>query len=204
MLITDILIRSLSGYIFMVPGILLYLLHKKKSNKKQTSLHIIIVFVFCYYLIGVLTMTGIGKLKSFSPEVVFIPFFDMISGPIDTMLNVILFFPLGFLLPLLYKKYNRISNVALTGFLFSLSIEIVQMFGRGSTDINDLISNTIGACLGYFVFKSFSKILQKKFLIACQANQVNDNLEVLFFTVYSFMIMITIQPLVIASLFRLG
>ena len=159
MLITDILIRSLSGYIFVIPGILLYFLYLRqhrimgqelsardfapaeslkragilcvfptfqtaqmgqkirrkpklplcgvalrKSGKKQTQLHMAGVFLFCYYLIGVLTMTGIGKLKEFAPRIVFIPFVDMVSGPVDTVLNVILFVPLGLFLPLLWKK----------------------------------------------------------------------------------------------------
>lgn len=68
------------------------------------------------------------------PEISLIPFFGMISGPIDTILNVVLFVPLRFFLPLLYKKYYRIKTVVLTGFLFSLSVEIVQMFGWGSGD----------------------------------------------------------------------
>lgn len=204
MAIIDILIRSLSGYIFVVPGILLYFLCLKIFGKKQTPLHIATVFIFCYYLIGILTMTGIGKLKLFSPSIVFIPFLDMITGPIDTMLNVILFFPLGFFLPLLYKKYNHISSVALTGFLFSLCIEIIQMFGRGSTDINDLITNTVGVCLGYFVYNSLSKIIQKDLRMKFQANKINAGIEVLFFIAYSFVIMVTIQPLIIHSLFRLG
>ena len=149
-------------------------------------------------------MTGIGRLKAFSPRIVLIPFLDMISGPIDTMLNVILFVPLGFFLSLLYKKYNRVSNIALAGFLFSLSIEIVQMFGRGSTDINDLITNTVGACLGYFLYKLLSKSIRKDFCREFQANKINAGIEVLLFWVYSFVIMLTIQPLLIHSLFRLG
>ena len=204
MSITDILIRSLSGYIFVVPGIVLYFWCLKKSEKKQTPIHIATVFVFCYYLLGILTMTGIGKLKSFSPEIVLIPFLDMISGPIDTVLNIVLFVPLGLFLPLLYKKYSCINNIVLTGFLFSLSIEIVQMFGRGLTDINDLITNTVGASLGYFIYKWFIRIVRKEVLAKFQDNKINDEIEVLLFIAYSFVIMVTIQPLVISNLFGLG
>lgn len=204
MSITDILIRSISGYIFVVPGIIFYSFYLKKCGKKQTLLRSATVFVFCYYLTGILTMTGIGKLHAFSPKITFIPFLSMISGPIDTLLNLILFFPLGFFLPLLYKKYNRIRNVALTGFLFSLSIELVQMFGRGATDINDLITNTLGACLGFFFYKWLSKLAPKEWRRKFQANKANDGIEVLIFTAYAFVIMVTIQPLVIHSLFRLG
>lgn len=204
MSVTDVLIRSISGYIFLVPGILLYFGYLKKSGKKQTPLHIASVFVFCYYLIGVLTMTGIGKLKPFSPRMVLIPFQGMISGPVDTLLNVLLFVPLGFFLPLLYRKYNHIRQAALTGFLTSLSIEIIQMFGRGSTDINDLITNTVGTCVGYFLYKLLSNLTRKELRSKFRARKINDGTEVLFFTVCAFAIMVTIQPLLIHRLFRLG
>ena len=94
MSIVEILMRSISGYIFIIPGIILYFGALRKSAKRQTPLHITTAFIFCYYLIGILTMTGIGKLKAFDPTLVLVPFRDMISGPIDTMLNIILFVPL--------------------------------------------------------------------------------------------------------------
>lgn len=120
MSITDILIRSISGYVFVLPGVLLYFGYLMR-RKKQTLVHFVASIVFCYYLVG------IHAFKAFSPRLVLVTFVDMISGPVDTTLNVILFIPLGFFLPLLYKKYNRVNRVALTGFLFSISIEIVQI-----------------------------------------------------------------------------
>lgn len=202
--LTDILIRSICGYLFILPGAALYFLHLKRAGKRQQPLHISAVFVFCYYLIGVLTMTGIGRLKAFAPRVVLIPFRDMVSGPIDTVLNIILFVPLGFFLPLLYRKYSRLGSIASIGFLFSLSIEIVQMFGRGATDINDLITNTAGACLGYFLFRPLSGLLQKEPYRGVRSHGIKDGAEVLFLILCAFVIMVTIQPLVISRLFRLG
>lgn len=105
-----------------------------------------------------------------------IPFVDMISRPIDTMLNVVL-----------------------TGFLFSLSVEIIQMFGWGSTDINDLITNTVGACLGYFVYYLLSKALPDNLRKQLQSTSVNDMLEVLLLSFYTFTVMVTVQPWVIHS-----
>ena len=202
--LVQIMQRSLSGYIFVVPGLLLYFLILHKENKNQTPAHIISAFVFCYYLIGVLTMTGIGKIKEFSPQLVLIPFLDMISGPVDTVLNVLLFIPFGFFLSLMYRKYNHINRIALTGFLFSLAVEFVQMFGRGSTDINDLITNTVGACLGYCLYKLLSKLARKDVCDKFQAINIKEYKEILFFVIYSFVIMVTIQPLVIHTFFRLG
>ena len=37
-----------------------------------------------------------------------------------------------------------------------------QMFGRGATDINDLITNTVGACLGFFIYQLLSKLVSKE------------------------------------------
>ena len=120
------------------------------------------------------------------------------------ILNLVLFVPLGFFLPLLYKKYQHIKNVTLTGFLFSLSIEIVQMFGWGATDINDLIINTVGACLGYLIYYLLSKILPINFRKRLQSENVNDMVEIMLYTIYIFIVMITAQPWVIHSLLNIG
>ena len=149
-------------------------------------------------------MTGINSFKAFSPRIVFIPFVDMIKGPVDTMLNIILFLPFGFFMPLLYKKYNRAGRIALAGFLLSLSIEFAQMFGMGATDINDLITNTVGACLGYFIYYLLSKTTRKELRKKFHANKISDGREVFFFVAYSLVIMVTIQPFTIHILFHLA
>lgn len=204
--ISDILIRSISGYIFIVPALILYFLYLKKSGREQNIFHITAVFVFCYYLFGILTVTGIGYTStiSFHPKISLIPFLGIINGLIDTVLNLVLFVPLGFFLPLLYKKYHHIKTVILTGFLFSLSIEIAQMFGWGLTDINDLIINTAGTCLGYFIYYLLSKILSHNFVLKFQSKNVNDIVEMLLFAIYIFIVMVTIQTWVIHSLLNIG
>jgi glycopeptide antibiotics resistance protein len=66
--------------------------------------------------------------------------------------NVILFFPLGILLPLLWARLRfwRGMQIAIA---LSCSIELVQYLSRalGSrrlADVNDVILNVVGACLG--------------------------------------------------------
>lgn len=78
------------------------------------------------------------------------------------------------------------------------------MFGRGATDINDLITNTLGPCLGCFIYKSFSQFTKKELCIKFQASNINDGIEVLFLIVCSFVIMVTIQPCIIYNLFDLA
>lgn len=190
-----------SGYILVIPALLLYFIVLYMRGRKQTIAHIIMSYVFCFYLVGILTMTGIWWIKPFSPRIVWLPFVDMIRGPVDTVLNVFLFMPLGFFLPMLYKWYDRIGKVALTGFFLSLSVECVQMFGCGSTDINDLITNTVGACIGYYIIKLLSKGIRDEWCQAFKAVKIHDCYEVLIFHVYSLLTMAVVQPVIFHKLF---
>ena len=203
--ISDILIRSISGYVFIIPLLILYFLVLRKTGRKQSVLHTAGVFLFGYYLFGLLTVTGIGFTSTitFRPNISWTPFVGMITGPIDTILNVILFVPLGFFLPLLYKKCHRMKSVALTGFLFSLSVEIVQMFGWGSSDINDLITNTAGACIGFLMYCLLSRILPSNLKKQLQSKRVNPFLEVSLLGICTFALMVTIQPWFVHSVLNI-
>ena len=66
-------------------------------------------------------------------------------------LNILLFIPLGFFLPFQTPK-KRISfiRILLVAFLFSVSIEMLQYItGRGITEVDDVINNTLGGVLGW-------------------------------------------------------
>lgn len=202
--VQQIIIRSLSGYLFVIPMLIFYWIALFRSGNKQSLLRIVAILAFGYYLIGVLTVTGIHELKAFSPRLVLVPFLDMIRGPMDTVFNIILFLPFGFFLPLLYRKYNRAIQVVFAGFLLSLSIEVLQMFGMGTTDINDLITNTIGAFLGYGIYTMLSNITPQGVCGRFYAAADHEQKELLLLVVYSFAIMVTVQPVVVSRLFGLG
>jgi glycopeptide antibiotics resistance protein len=66
--------------------------------------------------------------------------------------NVLLFLPLGFVLPLVFKRL-RTWQAVLIAIALSSSIELAQYFTRAwgsnrSADVNDVILNVLGACLG--------------------------------------------------------
>ena len=76
----------------------------------------------------------------------------------DLLLNIILFIPLGFLLPYIWPKLN-FWKTALIALVFSAAIEGMQYFAQlGCCDIDDVINNTIGACMGYGIFRLYSKL----------------------------------------------
>lgn len=201
----EFVVRHLiSGSIPSMTALVLYFVILRLKGKKQTIGHVITSFVFVFYLIGLLTVTGICIRASFSPRFSFIPFVDMIRGPVDTVLNILLFVPMGFFLPVLYEKYDTLGKIALAGFLVSLSVEIIQMFGFGATDINDLITNTIGACLGYGIYKMLYKVTPKSWKKQIRVKGSQCYYEPLIFWICSVLIMLTIQPSIYKALFAAG
>ena len=189
------------GYIPVVVALAVYFALLRVMGRKQTVCHIIASFVFCFYLVGILTMTGVCIGGSFSPRIVYIPFLDMIKGPVDTALNILLFVPLGFFLPFLYKKYDSIGKIALVGILVSLSIEIAQMFGTGATDINDLITNTVGACLGFIIYKLLHKVIPKPWMKQIKVDGAQCYYELLIFWIGTLLIMLTVQISIFHAVF---
>ena len=147
------------------------------SFKKNNSIHkariSILSLVFYYYLCVMLTkIVGIPTLKEyirlsrlgesfFNPNINLIPFSNGFS--FGFILNIFLFIPLGFLCPLISKKYQHIKNTLFIGCGLSFTIEIVQLFTLyRATDIDDLITNIIGTLLGYLCFKIAHKLIAKQ------------------------------------------
>lgn len=65
--------------------------------------------------------------------------------------NVLLYVPLGFLLPLVWKRANW-WRVTAIGLLASVVTELGQPVVGRSFDVDDLIANTLGALTGYLLF----------------------------------------------------
>lgn len=69
-------------------------------------------------------------------------------------LNILLFVPLGYLVPSVFSFLRRWWRVLLTGLGFSLMIEIVQFLTHlGWFDASDLFHNTLGAVIGYGIYR---------------------------------------------------
>lgn len=145
-----------------------------KKNRTLPKIRIsILLLVFYYYLCVMLTrivgiptlheyirLSGLGKVF-FNPNINLIPFSDGVS--LSFILNIFLFVPLGFLCPLISKNYQCVKNTLLIGCGLSLSIEIVQLFTLyRATDIDDLITNTVGTLIGYFCFRFTHKLVMTK------------------------------------------
>lgn len=77
--------------------------------------------------------------------------------------NVLLFIPFGVFIVLLSERMGKLWKVIIVSFLFSLTIEVLQLLtGRGYFQVDDIWLNTvggmIGACTG-IVIKYFLKLI---------------------------------------------
>lgn len=144
----------------------------KKENKKIYWQHYFFGYLFMIYLIisikevvgfpCISEMQRVLRLNEpiFNPIINLIPFNDGLE--ISGILNIIFFMPFGFLLPTLWDRYKKIIPTIFSGLVFSIIIEIGQMFvNYRATDVNDLIMNTIGTVCGWIVFNVICKYFDK-------------------------------------------
>ena len=77
-----------------------------------------------------------------------------------------MFVPLGFMIPLLFKKCKRWYITYLIGFGATLFIEILQLISkRGIFELDDIINNTLGCIIGYGIVIFFISIYEKRYKV---------------------------------------
>lgn len=95
------------------------------------------------------------------------PFRDFLSNykgaKKEIILNVVMMMPFGFLYPIVKRK-DMLHTITVT-FLFSFAIESMQLLSAWldglharSFDVTDLITNTFGGFVGYFIFTMLKKV----------------------------------------------
>lgn len=76
--------------------------------------------------------------------------------------NIMIFIPLGFFTPIVFKRMRRCSMTAMFIFAVTFSVEFFQYFIGRSSDIDDLIANLLGGILGYAIFKIFNYFFKNR------------------------------------------
>ena len=81
-----------------------------------------------------------------------------------SFLNLLLFIPMGFLLPCICpEKLDNWSYAVLMGLMCTTFIESIQLILRlGQADLTDVITNVLGTLIGYFIFKVFRRLLPER------------------------------------------
>ena len=122
--------------------------------------------LFIWYTVAILKITGIigmafrldwarNAVRAFRLTV---PFAG--GSMLMITLNLLLFVPFGFLLPMAirWERWNW-RWALLAGFGTSLVIEALQLFGGRLSEIDDLIINTLGTLTGFLLWRACHRIL---------------------------------------------
>ena len=75
--------------------------------------------------------------------------------------NILLFLPFGCFLPIVWPQAENVLTLALSACMISIGIEMAQYItGRGYSQLDDIVTNTAGAVIGYLLFFITAKIIR--------------------------------------------
>lgn len=168
---------SVLGPLFILI-LLALVIHARVSTVRYTSKQYMLMLTFAIYMLGVLHFVffpidvNIGIYANQTPWYKNLQWVPLLTADAPSfLLNIVLFMPLGFLLPLLKPSVDSIRKAAAAGLMLSFSIEILQLviritLGNGrSTDINDLIANTAGSVLGFVILGLLIRLIGQNLIL---------------------------------------
>ena len=154
--------------IFVVYMIYKNVFHGKKNMSKTQG---IALFLLSCWLLLVLALTTLSRGANFTGSFN-IDFFSAyvnawnkwsISELQLIIFNMLMFAPLGFLLPIFWKKAEKFKVIFLVSIGLTVFIEIVQLLtGTGIFELDDLFHNCIGSLFGYFCIMAVFAIIREK------------------------------------------
>ena len=173
--------RRIAGLVLSVLLLYSWILFVTIRRDQENFFQVIIQSSFFVYVFAVLQLTGYFILfKEISSHdwwhkmqhridtndhVNFTPFKTInIYDKYDKQVlgNFVMLLPLGIYLPFLYRRLRKFSGfvaVLFISFLVSVGIEVLQLATNyRSTDVDDVILNTLGGCAGFLVYQ-FLKLL---------------------------------------------
>lgn len=157
----------------------------------------ILYYLFACYLSVVYVLVGLPNVTYIRAELNLnlIPFAGILADWKNSILNILLFVPLGIMLPLLWDNFRNPLKTVLFGFAMSLAIELLQILTFRATDINDLITNTLGTYIGYLA----STVFRRKYPFPGE----NKSIELCIVMVTVLITMFFAYPFVSAALWDL-
>ena len=131
---------------------------KPVSNQRNYS--VVLPFIDGVFFYFLLYVTLISREIGSRREVMLLPFesFKILSEEFHYVIeNVLLFIPFGFLLYITscaFDKKCNMKTILLASFLTSVSVEFLQyIFSCGKSETDDVITNVVGAMIGYLIAK---------------------------------------------------
>lgn len=144
--------------IYLIVRVAYYINNRRKVNFADE----INLFIFCAYVL-VLFQLVTYKNNEYS-GINIIPFNEILRYDFGTrefarqvLGNIILFIPFGYFISY-YVKIKDLKPIVFMTFLVSIIIETVQYFIGRSFDIDDILLNIIGGCVGFLAYIGLSAI----------------------------------------------
>ena len=141
-----------------------------KKLPKKTICHLWGIICIGYWALLVVLMTMCGRPRTEVPQIESHLFWCIKEAWMNKdcfnwymiVGNIMLFIPLGILLPVFFKTMRKYWKVVCIAFSISLSIELVQLVMHlGLFELDDLFHNTLGCALGYGIFVAMAGIGKK-------------------------------------------
>ena len=133
---------------------------------RVTTLLLAVYFLIAFWII-VLKMNVPMQYKEDAEMVNFIPYrasliLNESVSYAEILFNVLIFIPFGLYAHPLFRSWSFIQKVGLF-FFFSLLFELTQYFlGIGALDSTDLLNNTFGGIIGFWIYRGIEKILANR------------------------------------------
>lgn len=196
MILISTALEMLAAAVFLVPAYLIWNGRGLHSWKKSS-----LYFLFSLYLAAVYALVGMPNVTyvRFELNLNLIPIVGFITDLRSSFLNVLLFIPLGLLLPVFWTAFRARKKTVLFGFVMSCAIELLQIFTFRATDVNDLITNTFGTFLGYIA----AHVLMKRCPAIGKLVQEDKTWELYAVCGITFGVMFFLQPFAFSLLWEL-
>lgn len=128
-----------------------YKIEKKRKNAIQ---------YFSFYISIIANMTIFLRKMGQVREIDIIPF-DKQGGSIYiifyVVINIIIYIPIGYMLPMISENNKKIGKCIKCGFIISLCTEIIQyILACGTSQTEDLIMNVLGTFIGRIVWGKYN------------------------------------------------
>ncbi len=166
------LVALLAAVILIGGALFGYRIYRKRGGKYTvTKMQFAAFFLLIAWLSVVLGLTMFSRGANFKGWINFRLFSDYVNAWNNWSLselqliifNMLMFMPLGFLLPMLGKRLRRFTPVLITTILVTVFVETTQMLtGTGIFELNDIFHNTIGSIAGYFLVAAILSCIERK------------------------------------------
>lgn len=211
MFLVDLLIDIFSAFIIMLPVMILLPKFMKKQKVIVRKSHKIGMVLYVIVIAAIFSINGLPSLfhMKLDTHINYIPFKNIADNYLLYIESGVAFIFLGFLLPVFWKNSRSFKNTFFYGFCFSLLIEIIQLFCSRLSDINDLIFNTLGLCIGYLLFSLLrlikNDIFENTYLIFRNRKRTSIFIryEFILYTVLIFIFMFCLQSIISNLVWRL-